>query len=53
MGNSRQCASKWVNRYRRFGEASLADRPELRGRHGLGHETDLLLVRRTGSPAGR
>ncbi len=27
MGISRQCASKWVNRYRRFGEAGLADRP--------------------------
>ena len=27
MGVSRQCASKWVNRYRRFGEAGLADRP--------------------------
>lgn len=27
MGLSRQCASKWVNRYRRFGELGLADRP--------------------------
>jgi transposase len=27
MGISRQCASKWVNRYRQHGEASLADRP--------------------------
>ncbi|WP_374065117.1 IS481 family transposase [Actinokineospora auranticolor] len=27
MGISRQCASKWVNRYRRFGEAGLSDRP--------------------------
>jgi transposase InsO family protein len=27
MGISRQCASKWVNRYRRFGEAGLVDRP--------------------------
>lgn len=27
MGISRQCASKWVNRYRRFGELSLIDRP--------------------------
>ena len=26
MGISRQCASKWVNRWRRFGEAGLADR---------------------------
>ena len=26
MGISRQCASKWVNRYRRFGELGLADR---------------------------
>jgi FkbM family methyltransferase len=32
---------------------ACADLPELRGRHGLGHETDLLLVRRTGSPAWR
>ncbi|WP_156892957.1 helix-turn-helix domain-containing protein, partial [Actinokineospora enzanensis] len=23
MGISRQCASKWVNRHRRFGEAGL------------------------------
>jgi transposase InsO family protein len=27
MGISRQCASKWVSRYRRFGELGLADRP--------------------------
>jgi transposase InsO family protein len=27
MGISRQCASKWVGRYRRFGEAGLLDRP--------------------------
>lgn len=27
MGISRQCASKWVNRYRRFGERGLVDRP--------------------------
>jgi transposase InsO family protein len=27
MGISRQCASKWVNRHRRFGEVGLADRP--------------------------
>ena len=27
MGISRQCASKWVARYRRFGELGLADRP--------------------------
>ena len=26
MGISRQCASKWVNRYRRFGELGLSDR---------------------------
>ena len=26
MGISRQCASKWVNRYRQFGELGLADR---------------------------
>jgi transposase InsO family protein len=26
MGISRQCASKWVNRYRQFGEAGLLDR---------------------------
>lgn len=26
MGISRQCASKWVNRHRRFGELGLADR---------------------------
>jgi transposase InsO family protein len=27
MGISRQCASKWVNRYRRFGDRGLHDRP--------------------------
>jgi transposase InsO family protein len=27
MGISRQCASKWVNRYRRFGDLGLIDRP--------------------------
>lgn len=26
MGKSRACASKWVNRYRRYGEIGLADR---------------------------
>jgi len=26
MGTSRQCASKWVNRYRRYGEPGLLDR---------------------------
>lgn len=26
MGISRQCASKWVNRFRRFGELGLLDR---------------------------
>lgn len=25
MGISRSCASKWVNRYRQFGEAGLID----------------------------
>jgi transposase InsO family protein len=29
MGISRQCASKWVNRWRRHGEAGLADRPSI------------------------
>lgn len=29
MGISRQCASKWVNRYRRHGEAGLIDRPSI------------------------
>lgn len=29
MGVSRQCASKWVNRHRKFGEAGLADRPSV------------------------
>ncbi|GLY64745.1 hypothetical protein Atai01_13640 [Amycolatopsis taiwanensis] len=29
MGISRQCASKWVNRYRQFGELSLTDRPSV------------------------
>lgn len=29
MGISRQCASKWVNRHRRFGDAGLADRPSV------------------------
>lgn len=27
MGISRQCASKWVNRHRRYGEIGLLDRP--------------------------
>jgi transposase-like protein len=27
MGISRQCASKWVNRWRRHGDAGLHDRP--------------------------
>jgi transposase-like protein len=27
MGISRQCASKWVHRYRQFGELGLVDRP--------------------------
>ncbi|AZL08204.1 IS481 family transposase [Brevibacterium aurantiacum] len=27
MGISRACASKWVNRYRRYGELGLCDRP--------------------------
>ncbi|SFK97775.1 Transposase [Amycolatopsis sacchari] len=29
MGISRQCASKWVNRYRRVGEVGLLDRPSV------------------------
>jgi hypothetical protein len=29
MGISRQCASKWVNRHRRFGEAGLHDHPSV------------------------
>jgi hypothetical protein len=29
MGISRQCASQWVNRWRRYGEAGLADRPSV------------------------
>jgi transposase len=29
MGISRQCASKWVNRHRRFGETGLLDRPSV------------------------
>jgi hypothetical protein len=29
MGISRACASKWVNRYRRFGELGLLDRPSM------------------------
>jgi transposase InsO family protein len=29
MSISRQCASKWVNRWRRFGEAGLLDRPSV------------------------
>jgi len=31
-GNLAACASKWVNRHRRFGEAGLLDRPSARGR---------------------
>ena len=29
MGISRACASKWVNRYRRYGEVGLLDRPSV------------------------
>ncbi len=29
MGISRQCASKWINRWRRYGEAGLQDRPSV------------------------
>jgi transposase InsO family protein len=29
MGISRQCASKWVNRHRKYGEAGLLDRPSV------------------------
>ncbi len=29
MGISRQCASRWVNRHRRYGEAGLLDRPSV------------------------
>jgi transposase len=29
MGISRQCASKWVNRWRRWGETGLLDRPSV------------------------
>src|SRR4051794_9085326 len=29
MGISRQCASKWINRYRTYGEAGLLDRPSV------------------------
>jgi hypothetical protein len=29
MGTSRQCASKWVNRYRRHGDTGLLDRPSV------------------------
>ena len=29
MGISRQCASKWVNRHREYGDAGLLDRPSV------------------------
>jgi transposase InsO family protein len=29
MGISRQCASKWVNRHRRYGDTGLLDRPSI------------------------
>ncbi|GAB1511151.1 hypothetical protein JCM33774_31930 [Actinophytocola sp. KF-1] len=29
MGISRQCASKWFNRYRKYGDAGLLDRPSV------------------------
>jgi transposase InsO family protein len=29
MGISRQCASKWVNRHRKYGDAGLLDRPSV------------------------
>lgn len=37
MGISRACPSKWVNRWRRFGEAGLQDRShQIRNRKKLG-----------------
>ncbi|OPX12450.1 hypothetical protein B1964_21515 [Gordonia sp. i37] len=33
MGISRATASKWVNRYRRFGELGPVDRASTNGRH--------------------
>jgi hypothetical protein len=39
MGISRACASKWVNRYRRYGELGLQDRsstPQSTSNPGMG-----------------
>lgn len=37
VGISRQCASKWVNRHRRFGELGLADRSSTPPHQPKGH----------------
>ncbi|MGH8882170.1 MAG: helix-turn-helix domain-containing protein, partial [Stackebrandtia sp.] len=46
MGISRACASKWVNRYRRYGELGLADRSSA-PRHQLS-ATDAALLEAVG-----
>jgi hypothetical protein len=44
MGISRACASNWVNRYRRFGELGLVDRPSTPRRQPAATGSVLVLV---------
>ena len=43
MGISRACASKWVNRFRRFGEIGLQDRSSVPRRQPTGTATEVIL----------
>ena len=43
MGISRACASKWVNRFRRFGEIGLQDRSSVPRRQPTGTTTEVIL----------
>ncbi len=43
MGISRQCASKWVNRFRRYGELGLHDRSSVPRRQPTATATDVLV----------
>jgi hypothetical protein len=51
MGVSRACASKWVNRYRAYGEIGLHDRPSVRHHQPTAASTDVVarieVLRRT------
>lgn len=43
MGISRQCASKWVNRHRRHGDAGLTDRPSVPHRQPTATPADVVV----------